>query len=221
MQEGENMSKGTSGVSTTIFVIGIIGSILVSSALSTVIATQFAIGPQGPAGPQGSKGDKGDTGLQGVQGPQGATGPQGLTGATGVQGATGPAGADGEDGATGPQGIQGIQGATGATGPQGLQGLQGPAGGFGAPDYDSGWVSLASDDWTDFTHNLGQEDNLFVYIYGRNYDLGYWWYGQDSFYISWITLDENTISVYRLSPDIQYQQARVLIWKIETNQQLY
>ena len=51
------MSNNTSGVSTMMFVAGIIVAILVSSALSTVIATQFAVGPQGPVGPQGSKGD--------------------------------------------------------------------------------------------------------------------------------------------------------------------
>lgn len=102
------------------FITGLIIAILVSSALSTVIATQWAIGPQGPVGPQGPKGDKGDTGSQGLQGPQGESGPQGIQGPTG---ATGSQGEQGLTGATGPQGATGTQGPTGATGPQGEQGI--------------------------------------------------------------------------------------------------
>jgi len=66
------MSEGKSlGISNRTFVVGLIIAILASSILSTVIATQWAIGPQGP------EGDKGDTG---AQGPAGATGPQGEPG---------------------------------------------------------------------------------------------------------------------------------------------
>jgi len=86
------------GISTIMFVAGLVIAILVASAISAVVSIQFITGPKGP---QGEKGD---------------TGPQGDTGATGATGATGPAGASG------------ATGATGATGPQGLQGIQGPPG---------------------------------------------------------------------------------------------
>ncbi len=202
------------------FVAGIIVAILVSSALSTVIATQFAVGPQGPVGPQGSKGDQGYTGEHGV------TGPQGLQGVTGSQGVTGPQGAAG---ATGADGAQGIQGPEGDTGPQGLQGIQGPVGGFGAPDYDSGWVALHNGETVFFTHNLGTEDNLFVYLYGRALYFGQWVYHQDvlgtdtflsgSEYVwigaSWYTLNENEIGVVRATDDLSWDECRVLIWEIE------
>lgn len=88
----------------TMFVVGIVVAILVSSALSIVIATQFAVGPQGPAGVEGPKGDTGDIGPQGLAGD---TGPAGLQGAAGSQGATG---ATGTQGLTGKQGLQGEQG---------------------------------------------------------------------------------------------------------------
>ena len=77
------MSNDTVGVSKMMFISGIIIAILVSSALSTVIAIQFAVGPQGPIGLQGPKGDKGDQGVQGIIGPQGL---QGVTGPQGIQG---------------------------------------------------------------------------------------------------------------------------------------
>jgi len=57
-----------SGVSTRTFVVGLVIAILASSALSTVVATQWAVGPQGPQGPQGPKGDTGAQGEQGVPG---------------------------------------------------------------------------------------------------------------------------------------------------------
>jgi hypothetical protein len=88
------------GISTIMFVAGLVIAILVASAISTVVSMQFIAGPQGP---QGEKGDSG---------PQGEQGPQGETGATGATGATGPAGATG---ATGAQGSQGVQGSPGIT----------------------------------------------------------------------------------------------------------
>lgn len=88
-------------VSTTVFLAGLIVAILVSSGVSAVVSTQWAVGPQGPEGPQG---------------PQGEQGIQGLTGDTGPQGPAGPAGAQG------PQGEKGDTGETGATGPEGPPG---------------------------------------------------------------------------------------------------
>lgn len=86
-------------------IAGIIVAILVSSAISVVVSTQLAVGPQG------SKGEKGDTGPRGLQGEQGAAG------------TTGPAGATGPAGSTGATGATGTTGATGATGPQGPPGI--------------------------------------------------------------------------------------------------
>jgi len=107
------MSKGKSftGISTTIFIAGLIVAVLASSALSTTVATQLAVGPQGP------KGDQGDTGSQGPIGPQGETGPAGPQGLKGDVGDTGP---------QGTQGIQGIQGPKGETGDTGSEGPPGP-----------------------------------------------------------------------------------------------
>ena len=85
-------------ISRTIFLAGLIVAILVSIGISSVVSTQWAVGPQGPEGPQGPQGEQG---IQGLTGATGATGPQGVkgekgdTGATGVTGPQGPAGAPG------------------------------------------------------------------------------------------------------------------------------
>ena len=63
---GESMSKST--VTMRTFVVGLVIAILVASAVSSVVSTQFARGPQG---------QKGDTGATGVTGGAGATGAQG------------------------------------------------------------------------------------------------------------------------------------------------
>ncbi len=112
-------------------------AILVSGAVSAVVSTQLAVGPQGPSGP------KGDTG---------ATGPSGLKGDTGATGTQGP---KGDTGATGPAGPQGATGATGATG------AQGPPGPY-TPDYDSGWLDITSmaGQYFNITHNLNYADVL-------------------------------------------------------------
>jgi hypothetical protein len=86
------------GITTVVFVVGLIAAILVASLISVGVSSLGIVG---------QKGDKGDTG---------ATGATGATGETGATGATGPAGATG------------TTGSTGATGPQGLQGIQGPPG---------------------------------------------------------------------------------------------
>lgn len=82
------------GISSTIFIVGILISILASTAISTLIITQTDLA-------KGPRGDKGDTGPQGETGPQGPEGPQGLQGEQGPQGAqgeTGPRGPPGQDG---------------------------------------------------------------------------------------------------------------------------
>ena len=90
-------------VSKTVFLVGLIIAILVSSGVSAVVSTQWA---------KGAKGDTGDTGPQGMQGVQGIAGVTGATGATGPQGAKGDTGNTGATGVTGPEGPAGVSGAT-------------------------------------------------------------------------------------------------------------
>ena len=84
------MSIKKGKISMTMFMVGIVLAILVSSALSVVLSTQFAVGPQGEEGPQG------DIGPQGLQGEQGIQGPVGPQGEEGPQGEIGPQGPQGE-----------------------------------------------------------------------------------------------------------------------------
>jgi hypothetical protein len=56
------MSEVKTGISKTMFVIGLIVAIVVSSLIASVVSMQYA---------KGSKGDKGDTGATGPQGPPG------------------------------------------------------------------------------------------------------------------------------------------------------
>jgi hypothetical protein len=97
-------------VSMTVFLAGLIAAILVSSVVSAVVSTQWAVGPQGPEGPQGPQGEQGIQGLTGDTGPTGPTGPAGAAGATGPQGAKGDKGDKGDTGATGATGPQGPAG---------------------------------------------------------------------------------------------------------------
>jgi hypothetical protein len=122
------------GVSTGKLIAGLVIAILASCAVSVVVCTQFARGPQGEKGATGATGDTGATGPEGPAGPQGATGAAGATGATGATGDTG------------------------ATGPQGPPGPQGPY----LPDYDSGWVNISDKrgQYFNITHNLNYNDVL-------------------------------------------------------------
>ena len=192
--------KGSSGISTTTFIAGLIVSILASSALSIGLATQLATGPQG---------SKGDTG---PQGPKGDTGPQGSTGSTGATGLQGPKGDTGPQGSTGP---------TGATGPQGPTGILNP-------DYDSGWTALSGRIVVQFNHNLGTSD-VFVYVLAKWYRnwtgsggpmVHQFYYGGDSygtpeqtqgFYWDSYTQNPNMI---RVSCWERTDEIRVLIWKL-------
>ena len=65
---------------------GLVGAIIISTLLSTVIIdqTDLAKGPQGDTGPQGPQGETGPQGDTGPQGPQGETGPQGSEGPPGT-----------------------------------------------------------------------------------------------------------------------------------------
>lgn len=85
-------------VSVSVFLVGLVVAVLVSSVVSVALASVLAVGPQGPEGSQGEQGVQGltgDTGPQGPVGPAGAKGDKGDkgdTGATGATGAQGPAG---------------------------------------------------------------------------------------------------------------------------------
>ena len=191
------MANNTGGISMTMFIAGIVIAILASIALSTVIAAQFAVGPQGPEGPQGEQGIQGILGIQGVAGPEGLQGPKGDKGDTGSQG---PKGDTGDTGPEGPKGDTGEQGLQGEVGPEG------PAGGFGAPDYDSGWRNITVA--YNITHNLGTQDIL-IYLIAKNED-GNIISRAHSFWIA----DDNTLQIVR-APDNPYPTFRALIWKIE------
>jgi len=80
------MTEVKTGISKTMFIIGLVTAILISSFIS-VMAMQWGLkgpkgdkGDTGATGPQGPQGDKGDTGATGPQGPQGIQGPQGPAG---------------------------------------------------------------------------------------------------------------------------------------------
>lgn len=94
-------------VSKTVFMVGIIAAILVSSVLSTAVSSGFTGQEQGPQGEQGVQGVAGQTGPQGPKGDTGATGPTGSAGATGATGAQGAKGDKGDIGAVGPIGPAG------------------------------------------------------------------------------------------------------------------
>lgn len=67
-------ARTNSGVTTTIFVVGIIAAILASTAISVAVTTQLAKGPQGEQGLTGATGANGATGATGAAGPQGPAG---------------------------------------------------------------------------------------------------------------------------------------------------
>lgn len=136
----------------------------------------------------------------------------------GPPGATGPAGPKGETGEQGPKGEQGIQGQKGETGPQG------PPGGLGSPDFDSGWTSISPGQVITLNHNLGT-DNVLIFLYGRpvgglphiqylggesyatlgvESNLGAYWFG----------LDQNSVQVTRWAQDYNWEQFRLLVWKL-------
>jgi hypothetical protein len=98
-------------VSKSIFIIVILVTVLVSTAVSAGISL-VAIDSPTVQEQTGMQGPKGDTGPTGAPGPRGETWLTGAMGATGLQGATGAAGATGPIGATGATGPQGPPGAT-------------------------------------------------------------------------------------------------------------
>jgi hypothetical protein len=120
----------------------------------------------------------------------------------------------------------------GRPGPQGETGPQGPSGGFGAPDYDSGWTPIGRDSSTVFDDYSLETDDCLVYIYGRYTDVTPWlyhqlsfggdslfWGGNPSLYqqsgVWWDSEDlSEGIEVYREQKDVRWTEVRVLIWAI-------
>jgi hypothetical protein len=90
------------GITTVVFVVGLVAAILVASLISVGVSSLVIVGQKG------EKGDKGDTGATGATGVTGATGATGATGSAGATGATGAAGAAGSQGAQGVQGLPGV-----------------------------------------------------------------------------------------------------------------
>jgi uncharacterized coiled-coil protein SlyX len=99
--------------------------------------------------------------------------------------------------------------------------------GLGAPDYDSGWVSVGR--YVYLAHNLNTTD-IIVYMIGRGasssmshqraYGGDYTTLNNDHSYGAfWQCVDANTIWVYNLLygyVDNWWESARVLVWKIPT-----
>jgi len=91
--------------------------------------------------------------------------------------------------------------------------------GLGPPDYDSGWVSLSGyANW--FTHNLHTTE-VFIYVMGKGTDgtIHQIAYGGDTGGggnngVFWSALDETNIAICRVTGDVVWSQARVMMWKI-------
>jgi len=93
---------------------------------------------------------------------------------------------------------------------------------FSHPDYDSGWVSITLG-YTDLYHYLGTTD-VYVYILGRNgaytHQIAYgsdWVRNSDtslsSYGVYWKCYP-NRLQITRWMDDIEWQEVRVLIWKL-------
>jgi len=103
----------------------------------------------------------------------------------------------------------------------------------GRPAYDSGWVTVNAGNYLTLTHNLNTTE-VFVYVVGRlgppddhiihHLHYGGWGYylydGTGHVYASreegltWTGLTNTTIGLVRSSGDTDWQQVRVMIWKI-------
>ena len=151
--------------------------------------------------------------LRGPAGPEGPEGPRGPKGSSGVQGITGVPGPEGPVGPIGPPGPQGVEGPPG---------VRGPAGGWGAPDYDSGWVSMSLGGTLRLQHDLGLE--VFVYILGKHPTpfthqiyMGSEKYNQTGNMreegVTWKNFGPY-IQVKRMNDDELYTQIRVYVWRI-------
>jgi len=180
------------GISKTTFMAGLILAVLASSAISTAVSMQWAMGPRG------DKGDQGDTGLQGSQGIQGLPG---INGSQGIQG---------------PQGLMGIQGNQGEQGPPGTFTIENMTGFLPAPAYDSGWVQIGYPYGPYILeHNLHTTEVL-IYAYSNTSEwvgfyCGYW----GSNHHLWWYFNDTTLSVYADPFTLgSHDQFRIMMWKL-------
>jgi hypothetical protein len=180
------------GISKTMFMVGLVIAVLVSAGISTVITTQYAMGPKGGTGPQGPEG------IQGIQGIQGSKGDTGLQG---------------------PQGIQGLQGIQGRPGVFTIENM---SGWLPAPAYDSGWVSIYMNSSENaFYHGLNTT-NLLVYILRNTTTIFSFWgiyesWGMNGPATWWRLTSNNQILVTAMDipgGNVESDYIRVMIWKI-------
>ncbi len=93
-----------------------------------------------------------------------------------------------------------------------------------APSFDSGWISINPGDRYYFFHNQNTT-NVLVYVIGKNASgfIHQWRIGMDydsnfgssaDYGLFWSRLDTNAISVVRGPSDWEWDEVRVMIWKI-------
>ena len=97
------------------------------------------------------------------------------------------------------------------------------------PDYDSGWQSINTNNYIDFTHNLGGDVNDYTVVLeqkdttGGGWGINNKWLGTDVYYTNvgqtrndvgsfWVDLDTTSVRVYRNPDDISSDQVRIKIW---------
>jgi hypothetical protein len=92
------------------------------------------------------------------------------------------------------------------------------------PDYDSGWMDIATDEVKSLTHSLGGNPNLYLvrgwqkdtmeggiginHVFAGGYEAGGFVYGSN-----WENLTDTTINLFRRPDDYGADQVRVRIWK--------
>lgn len=94
------------------------------------------------------------------------------------------------------------------------------------PDYDSGWQSIAANNYIDFAHNLGGDVNDYTVVLeqkelGGSYGINNKWLGTDVYYISgtrydtgsfWVNLNTTSVRVWNNPHGISSDQVRIKIW---------
>lgn len=93
-------------------------------------------------------------------------------------------------------------------------------GGFiGAPARDSGWMFISKGQHLPYYHNLNTTEVL-VCVYGKssangihNIRYGGNWGGTG---LTWEGLDDDELTLYRWNSDNDWEQVRVMIWKIQS-----
>jgi hypothetical protein len=95
---------------------------------------------------------------------------------------------------------------------------------LGQPDYDSTWYNISKGESIILTHNLGTTD-VIIYMIGNDTDSAHYihqiGFGGDNYFSGaggayWYELTPTTIKTTRAANDNDWDQMRVLIWKIPT-----